>query len=148
MMVASCPAGLYTKIFITPACCKDIGHILKSSSSSHYLPTFTMAPQPFHSPNFAYTADTGAVGKEDEPKPTVEEVDLEYYREPDPIDLDGKTNPGSPAASDDDDIDLPELLTRSSGPFLAGMGFMAKLREKQDNISSRPEISPLHVVQT
>lgn len=55
------------------------------------------------------------VGKEDEPMPTVEEVDLEHHREPDPIDLDGDTNPGSPTASDDEDSDLAKLPVRSGG---------------------------------
>ena len=35
------------------------------------------------------------VGKEDEPMPIVEDVELEYHREPDPIDLDGNTNHSS-----------------------------------------------------
>ena len=66
------------------------------------------------------------VGTEDEPMPTVEEVDLEYHREPEFIDLDGNTNPRSLTASDDDASDLPTLPTRSGG---AGMRDMAKLRE-------------------
>lgn len=45
------------------------------------------------------------VGKEDEPMPTEEEIDLEYHREPDPMDLDGNTNPVFLTARDNNDSD-------------------------------------------